>query len=251
MNIRVPLPAGTVLGKSFEHGLDVNLASFAAPSWQPFRRISAWLPTYPPATSDVGTYDDFGNPNEAVTGRGFATSFTAQGNRSLATGLLLPELEATIAASKGTLEGAVLDVRWYHKPEIGTPNPNDAGRAFCRVEANRQNPGNAEIEVYAITLTGQGGFTPIPNPFTGWAATPPAVTYVSPVGATDGTLLTITGSGFLTATSVTIDGDPAEFEPVNGATIIALLPDGDAGTVPIIVTSPAGASPSYAFTRGA
>jgi hypothetical protein len=250
MNQRVPLPAGTTIAKSFEHGLDVNLGLFGSPSWQPLRRMSGWAPTYPKITSDVATYDDGGAPNEDVSGRGFATSFTVQANRSLTTGLYLPELELLLAAGKAEGEAAVIDVRWYHKPHIGTPNPNDAGRAQCTVEYTRQNTGNAETEVYAVTLTGKGSYQPIENPFPGWGATAPLVAHVGPDGAETGDLIQVTGSGLLGATAVTVDGDPTDFIAVNGASIILQLPAGDAGAVPVVVTTPGGTSAPYTFTRG-
>ena len=95
----VPLPAGTTLGKSFEYGLDINLGTAGSPSWQPIRRISAWAPSYPGTPQDQATYDDLGATNEAITARSFATSFTVQGNRSLTSGLFLPEVEALLAAA--------------------------------------------------------------------------------------------------------------------------------------------------------
>ncbi|MFD4957148.1 IPT/TIG domain-containing protein [Microbacterium sp. NPDC058389] len=245
------LPAGTTLGKSFEYGLDLNLSTFAAPSWQFIRRMSGWAPTFPKVTSDVATYDDGGAPNEDVTGRGFAAAFTVQANRSLTSGLYLPEVEKILLAARAKNELAVLDVRFYHKPAIGVPNPNDAGRAFVTVEVSRQNTGNAEIEVLAVSLAGKGEFTPIANPYTGTVIAAPVVGSITPPVPTDGELLTFTGSGFLTATAVTIDGDPADFVPVNDATMIVQLPVGDAGDVPVIVTNPIGASAAYNLTRGA
>lgn len=252
MSNRVPLPAGTVLGKSYEYGIDVNLGTYGAPFWQPIRRISAWQPSHPPVNTDVQTYDDLGSPNEEVTGRGFATSFTVQGNRNLNTGLYLPELEALVAAAKAKGEGAVLDVRWYHKPELGTPNPNDAGRASVSVEITRSNTDNSGIEVKSVTLTGKGEFEAIANPFPGWGATAPTIATISPAEAATGDLITITGSGLLAVTSITVDGDVVqEFEPINGASIIAVLPAGDAGAVPVVVTTAGGASTPYTFERGA
>ena len=248
----VPLPAGTTLGKSFEYGLDINLGTAASPSWQPIRRISAWAPTYPATTQDQATYDDLGADNQAVTARSFATSFTVQGNRSVTTGLYLPEVEALLAAAKATGEAAVVDIRWYHKPEVGAPNPTDAGRASCRVEFTRQNTGNAEIEVFNATLTGQGPFESIANPFAGWDVTTPVLAAVSPEGAAAGELVTLTGSGLLGATAVTFDAVAAEdFVVANAATIIASLPVGSAGAVDVVVTTPGGTSAAVSYTRGA
>lgn len=249
MNI-APLPAGTTLGKSFEYGLDLNLATFATPSWQSCRRISGWAPTFPKVTTDVGTYDDQGAPNEDVSGRGFAGAFTIQANRSLDTGLYLPEVEKLILASRSSGELAVVDVRFYHKPKVGAPNPNDAGRALATVELSRQNTGNADTEVFAVTLAGKGEYTPIANPYAGAAPTVPVIGAITPPDAGDGELVTITGSGFLTATAVLFDGLPTEFVPSNDATIIAKIPPGDAGMVPVVVTNTAGTSTSFAYTRG-
>lgn len=254
MNNRVPLPAGTTLGKSFEYGLDLNLGTFGSPQFQPARRISGFAPTFPETTSDAATYDDQGSPNEDVDGRGVVISFTIQGNRSIATGLYLPELELLLAAAKATGEAAIIDARWYHKPELGTPSPNDAGRAYFRVSASRQNTGNTGNEVWSITLTGKGSFERIPNPFTGWGATAPTVTLVSPPEAAEGDLVTITGAGFLTVTSVTVDGvalAPKDYVIGSGGSIVAQMPAGDEGVVPIVVTNPAGASTPLAYPRGA
>jgi len=252
MSTSVPLPAGTTLGKSFEYGIDINLASYAAPVWQPFRRISGFNPTFPPVTSDVATYDDRGAPNEDVDSRGFNAAFTALGNRSLTTGLLLPELQRIVDASRASRDGAVIDGRFYHKPDIGTPNPNDAGRFLARVEANRENTGNTGAERWAITLNGKGAYIPIANPFAGWDATVPTISFVSPEGAEDGDLVTISGTGLLETTAVTVDGDPVtDFVPIDNGSVVIVLPVGDAGPVPVVVTTPGGTSSAYTFTRGA
>lgn len=253
MNNRVPLPAGTTLGKSFEHGLDVNLGTYDNPDWQPFRRISGWAPTFARVTSDVTTYDDQGDTNEDVTGRTFSAAFTAQGNRSAVTGKLLRELDRTIRASRAKGEEAILDVRFYHKPEVGTPDPDDAGRAFVTVEATRQNTGNSESEVYSITLSGKGPYEPIENPFTGWGATAPVISTVTPEGAAANDLVTITGTGFSGATKVTIGGGSTsvEYSVISPSTIVAVVPTGTAGNTPVVVTTPGGASAAYTFVRGA
>jgi hypothetical protein len=254
MSTVVPLPAGTTLGKSFEYGIDLNLASFAVPSWQPVRRMSGYQPAGTPTTQDAQTYDDLGAPNADVTGWGFGHSFNVQVNRSLSSGLYLPEVEALLARTKpsAVAELATIDYRWYHKPAVGTPNPNDAGRGLATVSVSRQNTGSGgEIEVLGFTLAGKGSYEEIANPFTGWAATVPLVAAVSPEGAGDGDLITITGSGLLGATAVTVEGASVEFLAINAATVVASLPVGDAGEVDIIVTTPGGSSAAFAFTRGA
>lgn len=164
----VPLPAETSLGKSFEYGLDIQTGTSETPEWTTVRRISGWTPSFPPTTQDVATYDDRGATSEEVTARSFSASFTVQGNRSLTTGKYLPEVEALLAAARGVGAAAVAEVRWYHKPDVGTPDPDDAGSALVTVDMTRQNTGNAEIESFSVTLTGRGRAQAITNPFTGW-----------------------------------------------------------------------------------
>lgn len=248
-----PLPAGSTLGQSFEYGIDINVGTFAVPSWQPVRRMSGWAPTFPKVTQDAGTYDDRGAPNEDVSGRGFAAAFTVQANRSTTTGLYLPEVEAIVNASRRKGDAAVLDIRFYHKPDSGAPHPTDAGRALVTVESSRQNTGNAEIDVFSVSLTGKGEYTPIANPFTGWNDNPaPAITGVTPPAQLAGKQVTITGVGFLGATDVKFGAtSAAAFTVVSATTIVASLPAGSAGPVQVTVVTPVGTSANFAYTRGA
>jgi len=249
----VTLPAGYTLGKSFEYGLDVNLGTSESPNWQPVRRISGFQPTPTPTTQDAQTYDDLGAQNQDVTGWSWTLAFNVQVNRSVSTGLYLPEIEALLARTRPSAKGgdAVIEVRWYHKPESGEPNPTDAGQGIATVAYTRQNTGpNGEIEVLSVTLTGKGPYTEIANPFAGWGVTEPVISGVVETAAGDGDLFTIHGTGFLGATAVTVDSTPAEFTVIDGATIIAIMPVGDAGSVPIVVTTPGGSSDPFAYTRG-
>lgn len=260
MSNAVPLPAGSTLGKSFEYGLDVNLGTTEAPIWQPVRRISGFNPTPTPTKQDAQTYDDLGAANSDITGWSWALAFNVQVNRSIATGLYLPEVEALLARTKPTAKGesAVIEVRWYHKPETGAPNPTDAGRGFATVAYTRQNTGPAgEIEVLAVTLTGKGPYEEIANPFAGWDVDVPSISSVSaappatnPAGS--GEMVIITGVNFSGTTGVTVDAIAVdEFTVISSTTIVAVLPTDDAGTVNVIVTTPAGASAPLAYTRGA
>ncbi|PPF18267.1 hypothetical protein C5B92_07060 [Rathayibacter sp. AY1A4] len=254
MSNRVPLPAGVTLGKSFEHGADVNLGTYANPIWQPIRRLFGLDRTPAPQTASAQTYDDLGAPNDEVTGWSISLAFSLLVNRSLTTGLYLPEIEALEAriGTGSTGDAAVVDVRWYHKPETGKPNPNDAGRGLFTVSRSRSNTGpEGANETFAYTLTGKGEYERIPNPFPGWGVTAPILGNIVPELAGDNDLVTLNGSGLLGATSVTVDGDPVEFLPISGATIALQMPAGDAGAVPVVVTTPGGVSAPLVYTRGA
>jgi hypothetical protein len=176
MASKVPLPVGATLGKSFEYGLDLNLGTDLAPLWQPVRRISGFQPSPTPTTQDAQTYDDLGAQNSDVTGWSWTLAFNVQVNRIVTSGLYLPEIEALLQRTKPSAKGAdaVIEVRWYHKPESGEPNPTDAGRGIATVAYTRQNTGpNGEIEVLSVTLTGKGPYEEIANPFEGWPETTP------------------------------------------------------------------------------
>ena len=254
MSNLVPLPAGATLGKSFEYGVDVNLNTYASPIWQPIRRMFGFADTATPTTQDAQTYDDQGAPNADVIGWGFGHSFNVQVNRILSTGEYLAEVEALLLRTRpsAVAELAVIDYRWYHKPAVGTPNPDDAGRGLATVIKTRQNTGpGGEIEVFGFTLAGKGAYEEITNPFTGWAATAPLISSVTPEGALDGDLITINGSGMVGATAVTIDSIAVEFLAISAGTVVAAMPLGDAGDVPIVVTTGGGTSAPFIYTRGA
>lgn len=253
---RTTLPANVVIGQAFEHGIDVNLGTYESPVWQSVRRASGFAPTFPRIDSDVATNDDEGDPNVDVSGRGFNASLNVQGNRNLDSGLYLPELQLLLEAARQKGEAAVVDIRWYHKPAVGKPNPTRAGRVSCTVDATLGNTGVTGSEVHAITLTGKGGQEPIANPYVGNAAgtVKPALRSASPTGQTAGKQVTIIGSGFSGATAVkfgAVAAGAGTFTVVNDSQIIVAVPAASAGSAPITVTNPIGESDPLPYTRGA
>ncbi|MFD6093974.1 phage tail tube protein [Oerskovia sp. NPDC060338] len=250
------VPAGTTLGKSYEYGMRIDLGyPGGAENFVDVRRMSELQPTPTPVTQDVQTYDDFGAPNSDKTSESFGITLTVLGNRSSVTGKYLPELQkfhdATRPSAKG--EDAVVRVQYFHKPETGTPDPDDAFEGLATVSIGRQNAGaDGAVERSNITLTGKGQRKEIANPFAGWGVTTPQVTGVSPAAAAAGELVTITGSGFLGATAVKFGAVSAgDFEVIGGSTIVAIVPAGAAGPAAVTVTTPGGVSLAFAYTRGA
>lgn len=259
------LPAGSTLGKSFEYGVDVFdgpaaealTAPASDPRWLPVRRAYGINPTMTPITQDAQTYDDKGSPNADVSAWSFTLALSALVNRSSTTGELVPELRVLHDRYGDKInDAAVVGVRWYHKPADGsTPDPRDAFRGLATVALTRANVGpDGANEAWNLTLTGKGYATRINNPFTGWVDgdDAPVVTSVSPEGAASGDMVTISGSAFAGASGVMFDALPAEaFTVVSSSTIVATLPLDDAGTVPVVVTTPAGASTPFDYARGA
>ncbi|GAA2577310.1 IPT/TIG domain-containing protein [Microbacterium binotii] len=87
----------------------------------------------------------------------------------------------------------------------------------------------------------------------GLIATVPAVTSATPSGAAAAAQVTIKGSGFTGvtgATGVKFGGvNASAYTVVDANTIVAVVPAGSAGSAPIVVTSPVGASSAFAYTR--
>jgi hypothetical protein len=85
---------------------------------------------------------------------------------------------------------------------------------------------------------------------TGLSQSVPIISTVLPSGAAAGELVTVNGSGFTGATSVTVGGtEVADFTVINDGYIVASLPAGAAGSAPVIVTNAQGASTAKAYTR--
>lgn len=81
-----------------------------------------------------------------------------------------------------------------------------------------------------------------------YTGTGPVVSSITPTSGptTGGTSVTITGSGFTGATSVTFGGTAATFIVNSSTSITATSPARTAGTVDVIVITPAGTSPNTA-----
>lgn len=80
----------------------------------------------------------------------------------------------------------------------------------------------------------------------------PTITDVegSPDPAGAGEIVTITGTGFATATAVTFGGTAAtDFDVVSNTEITAVLPAGSAGATNVVVTNSVGPSAPYSYTR--
>jgi hypothetical protein len=165
------LPAGAELGKSYEYGVDVDTSATETPSWTPVRRMFNFVPSPTAITQSAQTYDDFGAPNDDVSGWGWTVAFSVYVNRVPTTGLI-PELKALFDRTRPESKGsaAVIPVRWYHKPEDDALiDPNDAFEGVATVAIVRGNTGpDGTNEMWNVTLTGKGPHKSITNPWTGW-----------------------------------------------------------------------------------
>ncbi|WP_424448848.1 IPT/TIG domain-containing protein [Microbacterium arborescens] len=265
MSKKVPLPEGFVQGKSYEYGIDVNLAPRGAePIWQPLRRMFGYQPSETPTTSDSRTYDDLGSSNNSVDAWSFGATVSTHVNRSRTTGEYLPEIEALRDRIRPSAigEDAEIEIREYHKPAKGAPNLHDARQGFVTVSRQRGQTGaDGQTETWNWTFTGVGSATEIENPWGGWDGDAPLLTGATPANAAAGTQIEIRGTGFRNAdgedlvtgaAAVKIGGTNATtYLVVSPTKIVAVVPAGAAGSAAIVVTSTEGASNQLAYVRGA
>lgn len=79
----------------------------------------------------------------------------------------------------------------------------------------------------------------------------PTLTTVLPIGGTPaagGTQLVLIGSNFMTGSTVTIGGNPMTITTQGAASIIGVLPPGNAGPAAIVITTPAGCTVTGSLT---
>jgi len=164
------LPAGSEYGKSYEYGLDLDTSATDTPAWQAVRRMFNFVPSPAAITQSAQTYDDFGAPNEDVTGHSWSVAFSVYVSR--AAGVLPPELAALFDRTRPESKGsaATIKARWYHKPENDEMiDTTDAFEGVATVGITRANTGpDGTNEMWNVTLTGKGPHKSITNPWAGW-----------------------------------------------------------------------------------
>lgn len=78
----------------------------------------------------------------------------------------------------------------------------------------------------------------------------PVVSNIDPDQATTGDLVRVEGYGFYGTTTVTVDGNAADFLEVSDSLLHVVMPTGTAGAVDVVATNAIGASTAYAYARG-
>jgi hypothetical protein len=249
---RVPLGTPT-LNRKWQ--LDVNTGTIASPTWVGVFGQTDFTPKTDPQTQDTSDFDAQGYMSNAVTALGWG---------------------ADLKVSRKTIDG--------------TPTAYDPGQEFIRLHAYQtgtnntiniryyeMEPGGPRIEAYqgnvgvtwsddgggmeavssaSITLNGQGPRTSIAHPDTVGVAAPTvtAVTYSTgtTVAAAGGGLVLITGTGFASATVVTVFGNAvsaANWEAFSDTRMAIVVPAHAAGTGNIVITNPGGTSGTSAANQ--
>ena len=217
--------------------------------WQLVPDITALQPNATPTTAEGGTYANKGQQSQDTVGEGFNLGVNVKVVTDDA-GEVIPGLNLLIEAANAMLDQdrageRVVAIRYYHYKIA-----NLAYEFTAEVNWTRANTGNTDNEFMSFTLTSKGDRKPITNPALAPVAAP-EVTAATPSGVPEGGIVRVTGTGFKGASGVTVGGDAAVFVLVGGTALYVTMPAGDAGSAPIVVTTPAGASAAFSYTRGA
>lgn len=230
-------------GNSFEWLWDI-CADPANPVWINVPDITGLNPSAPPKQKDDTTYANKGQTSQAKTGEDWTMQVQVKGVKDLA-GEFQDELLILINAADAIGQSNVIGYRYYH-----ATSPSLAYQGTAGVEWTRANTDNDSIEFFSFTLTGKGDRAKITNP--GVTIPKPSIVTATPSGAAAGSVVVVKGSAFTGATAVKFGATAAsDFQIVDANHIAATVPAGSAGSAAITVTTPAGVSDAFPYTRGA
>jgi hypothetical protein len=215
-------------------------------NWVPFKGIQDFSPQENPTTQSTATYDNngFDSFEKTLTGWGI----TIKANRPTTAGVFDPGQELVRAAQFQFGDAARVYIRYYDRNGAAGAK---SGRAL--IEWNQSKTGVADVEEVTATFKGDGVLSDITNPYNATAV--PVITTATPSGVAVGGLVRIQGANFtgtVSTTGVKFGATNATtWDVVSDSLIEAVMPAGSAGAGNITVTNAAGASPAFAYTRGA
>ena len=231
----------TALARRFR----VDVSDLATPNaWVPFKGINDFSPPVTPNLQAADDYDTGGWSAFEKTMQAWVATIKAL--RKTTAGVFDPGQELVRSKQLGFADAARINVRWYDRN--GAP---EAVQGVAIVGWVPSKTGVVDLDEITCTLTGDGTLAPIVNP--GTAATAAIIMAATPSGAAAGSMVQISGSGFAGttgATGVKFGGvNASSYIVVSDSLIVAIMPAGSAGSAPIVVTNPVGASTAFPYTR--
>lgn len=227
----------TALARRFK--VDVSLTDG---NYIPFKGINDLSPKISPNNQAADDYDTDGWQGFEKTQQGAVLTIKAL--RKQTAGVFDAGQELVRGQQLGFGDAARVWARWYDRN--GAP---EAFKARFLVEWLPSKTGVADLDEVQVTLTADGVVSPISNPAS--AAAVPVIVSITPAGRTTDQIIVISGAYFTGATAVSIGGTAAEdFEVLGDGTLVATVPAGAAGSAPVVITTPQGASAGAAYTRG-
>lgn len=199
---------------------------------------------FSPNVVDVTDYDTSGYGSSEITVQGYVLSGTV---RHLVNSNVYDPGQELLRLARGQFSTAArLGVRWFDR--FGGPEANSGVALLTQWQRATTGTKDAENMQFALTGTDVPPNLNITNPYTTTLA--PVVFSATPSGQGAAKAVLITGANFTGATAVTFGGTAATtFTVQNDQLITAVLPAGSAGAANIVVTTPAGSNPGFAYTR--
>ena len=217
-------------------------------TWLPFKGIQDLAPNENPTIQNTTDFDTngFATKEKTVT----EWSLTAKLRHIINSGVQDPGQELARLAGQFVFgDAARLYVRWYDRN-----NGPEAWQGRALVSWTPSKTAAADIEEITVKFDGDGILAPITNP-AGTTALP-VISAVSsnPAAEVAGGTIEIYGANFTTpiaTTGVKIGGvNATSWDLISDSLIVAVVPTGSAGSAPIVVTTTAGASNAFPYTRG-
>jgi hypothetical protein len=216
----------------------------AVTAWTPYKGITDFSKKVDATLVDVSDYDSNGFSSSEKTMQTW--SAVAKCRRPITAGVYDPGQEIVRSAELNFGDQARVFVNWYDR------NGGESRSGVSLVGWEQTKTGVTDVEEVTATFTGDGQLFDISNPYQ--AAVIPTIQSVSPSGASAGTSVAITGSGFIgtvSSTGVKFGGtNAASFSVISDALIVAVLPAGSSGSAVVTVTNGAGTSANFPYTRG-
>lgn len=241
-------PTTRVTGLARSHRLDIDIATYPSVNYQQCLGIEDLKLVEELRTEADEPYDSNGAMRETNTGY----AWRLEGKLAYSTnldGTLLNEVHAFLRNQfKGhrsdRVERLEFGIRFFHRDGLDDEH-NHEGRVYVK---SWSMPGGTGRDAIDVVLQGQGALADITNPL-GTAL--PGVLSLSPATGDEagGELINIFGQKFTGVTGAAAvkfgSNNATAWTLVNDGHIVAIAPAGT-GTVQVIVTTPAGASPDTA-----
>jgi hypothetical protein len=214
-------------------------------TWLPLKGIQDLAPKENPTIQSTTDFDT--NGFETVEKTVTALTLTAKIRHITNTGTEDPGQALTRTAGQFQFGNAVrLYVRWYDRN-----NGPEAWTMQAVIDWTPSKTAAADIEEITITFRGDGAVTSITNPL--GSPVVPVISAVTPSGVAAAGIIRIVGANFTTpvaTTGVKVGGvNATSWDFISDSLIEAVVPAGSAGSAPIIVTTVAGASAAFPYTR--
>lgn len=218
--------------------VEVNMVPAGPNDWQPLIGIEEFKPALTSRREADESYDDEGATRQAITGSSWKAEIKLI-HRAATDGVTMNAVHEYLRGLNDAADAYTGEahVRWFDRSGTG-----EAYEGRCLVTWTPDGGNGAARDTVAVVFDGQGAREAITNPN---ASALPVISSLSPTGGgtAGGTLVTIKGRKLTGATVVSFGGTNATaYTILDDTRIVAVAPAKTAGSVRVLVTTPAGST---------